>query len=133
MKRGANMAAKYTCPSCNTGDVKQIGDMVKQQAAAGVKSGLAEQYNPPKQPWAYVQGFLLAVPVNIGIMLSMASPETSGSSAAMADLLSTVGFLSVWFGYGVWKNKAYTKQLDEWKTTVGSKLHCLKCGHVFES
>lgn len=125
------MAGKHTCPSCNTGDAKRIGDIVKQEAAAGVKSGLAKQYNPPKQPWAYVQGFFLAMPVNVGIMLSMTSPETSGSGTAMADLLSTVGFLSVWVGYGVWKNKAYTKRLEEWKNTIAAKLHCLKCGHVF--
>lgn len=127
------MAGKRTCPSCNVGETKQISEIVKQEATAGVKSGLAQQYNPPKQPWAYVQGFLLAMPVNVGIMLSMASPETPQSEAAMADVLSTIGFLSVWVGYGVWKNKAYTRQLEEWKNTIGAKLHCLKCGHLFGS
>lgn len=127
------MAGKHTCPSCKADDAKRIGDIVKQDAAAGVKSGLAQQYTPPKQPWAYVQGFFLALPVNVGIMLSMTSPEMSESGTEMANLLSSVGFLSVWGGYGIWKNKAYTKQLEEWKNTIGSKLHCLKCGHVFES
>lgn len=130
---GKHTSGKHTCPSCNTGDAKKIGEIVKQETAAGVKSGLAAQYNPPKQPWAYVQGFLLAAPVNAGIMLSMAPPDPSGSGAEMAELLSTVGFLGVWGGYGVWKNKGYTKKLDEWKKTIGAKLHCLKCGHVFES
>lgn len=130
---GKHASVKHTCPSCNTGEAKRIGDLVKQESAAGVKSGLAEQYNPPKQPWAYVQGFVLAVPVNVGIMLSMTSPEMSQSGTEMANLLSSVGFLSVWGGYGIWKNKAYMKKLDEWKNTIAAKLHCLKCGHVFES
>lgn len=128
------MAVKHTCPSCNAGGAKKIDDLVKQEATTGVKSGLAEQYNPPKQPWAYVQGFLLAMPVMVVIMISMGSPDMPESGAnKMAEVLSTVGFLSVWGAYAVWKNKAHAKKLEDWKNTIGVKLHCLKCGHVFST
>jgi len=127
------MASKQACPSCKADSPKRLSDVVQQQSAAGVKPGLAAQYNPPRQPWAYLQGFFLAVPLYAGIMLSLTSPGESEASTAKADLLGSITFLSVLVGYGVWKNKAYTKKLDEWKKAVASKLHCLQCGHVFDS
>lgn len=127
------MAAKHVCPSCKADNPKRISEMVEQKSAAGVKPGLAAQYNPPRQPWAYLQGFLLAVPLYAGIMLSLTSPGESEASTAKADLLGSITFLSVLVGYGVWKNKAYAKKLEEWKKAVASKLHCLQCGHVFDS
>jgi hypothetical protein len=127
------MAAKVACPSCKADNPKRISDMAQPQAAAGVKTGLAAQYNPPRAPWAYLQGFLLAVPLYAAIMLSLTSPGESEAGTAKADLLGSVVFLSVLVGYGVWKNKAYGKKLEEWKKTVASKLHCLQCGHVFDS
>ena len=127
------MAAKHACPSCKADNPKRISEIVEQKSAAGVKTGLAAQYNPPRQPWAYLQGFLLAVPLYAGIMLSLTSPGESEASTAKADLLGSITFLSVLVGYGVWKNKAYTKKLDEWKKAVASKLHCLQCGHVFDT
>jgi hypothetical protein len=127
------MAAKHACPSCKADNPKRISEIVEQKSAAGVKSGLAAQYNPPRQPWAYLQGFLLAVPLYAGIMLSLTSPGESEASTAKADLLGSITFLSVLVGYGVWKNKGYAKKLEEWKKAVASKLHCLQCGHVFDS
>ncbi len=125
------MSIKLTCPSCNVDGSQQIGEIVRQQAVTGSQSGLAIQYHPPKQPWAYLQGFFLAVPINTGLMLSMASPHASEANAAIADVVSSVAFLGVWVGYGIWKNKAYTHKLNEWKETVASKFICLGCGHVF--
>jgi hypothetical protein len=127
------MAAKLACPSCKADNPKRISEIVDQKSATGVKPGLAAQYNPPRQPWAYLQGFLLAVPLYVGIMLSLTSPGESEASTAKADLLGSITFLSVLIGYGVWKNKAYAKKLEEWKKAVASKLHCLRCGHVFDS
>jgi len=127
------MAAKHACPSCKADNPKRISEIVEQKSAAGVKTGLAAQYNPPRQPWAYLQGFLLAVPLYAGIMLSLTSPGESEASTAKADLLGSITFLSVLVGYGVWKNKGYAKKLEEWKKAVASKLHCLQCGHVFDS
>jgi len=129
----AGKAAKLACPSCKADDPKRISDMTQPQSAAGVKAGLAPQYIPPRQPWAYLQGFLLAVPLYAGIMLSLTSPGDSEAGTAKADLLGSIAFLSVLVGYGVWKNKAYAKKLEEWKKAVASKLHCLQCGHVFDS
>jgi amino acid permease len=126
------MATTLTCPSCNVGGSQQIGDIVRQQAAKGSPSGLAVQYNPPKQPWAYLLGFLLAVPINTGLMLSMTSPQSSEASTAMADVISSVAFLGVWVGYGVWRNKAYSQKLDEWTKTIALKFSCHGCGHVFD-
>jgi hypothetical protein len=109
--------------------------VVQQQAIPGSQSPvqLPSQYHPPKQPWAYLQGFLLAVPVNTGLMLSLASPGGSEASTAMADLVSSAGFLGVWVGYGIWKNKTYMKKLDHWKNTIAVKWLCLRCGHAFEA
>lgn len=127
------MAAKVACPSCKADNPKPVSDVAQPQSAAGVKTGLAAQYNPPRQPWAYLQGFLLAVPLYAAIMLTLTSPGESEASTAKADLLGSVVFLSVLVGYGVWKNKAYAKKLEGWKKIVASKLHCLQCGHVFDS
>lgn len=127
------MAGKHTCPSCNTGDAKRIGDIVKQEAAGGVKSGLAEQYNPPKQPWGYVEGFVLAIPVNAGLIMALGTQGESEGGKALIDILTSVVFLGVWVGYGAWRNKSYTKELEEWKSVIAAKLHCLKCGHVFST
>jgi len=127
------MADEIACPSCKADEPKRLSDVMRQQAAEGVKSGLAEQYNPPTQPWGYLQGFLLAVPVNAGLMISLGPPGESEGGKAIMDLLSTVAFLGVWVGYGAWKNKVYTKKLEEWKSAIAAKLHCLKCGHVFEA
>jgi hypothetical protein len=127
------MAGKHTCPSCSAADSKQICELVKESVTPGSESKLPTKYSPPKQPWAYLQGFLLALPVNTGLMLSLASPGGSEASTAMADLVSSAGFLGVWVGYGIWKTKAYTHKLDEWKSTIASKLLCLRCGHTFEA
>lgn len=126
------MADNIACPSCKADETKRLSDVMRQQAVEGVKSGLAEQYTPPRQPWGYVQGFLLALPINAGLMLSIGPPGESEGDKAMLDILSSVAFLGVWVGYGAWKNKTYTKKLDEWKNAIAAKLHCLKCGHVFE-
>jgi hypothetical protein len=66
-------------------------------------------------------------------MLSMVSPETSEANTAVADVVSTVAFLSVWGGYGIWKTKGYRKKLDEWKKAVASRFTCAGCGHVFDA
>ena len=127
------MAATYSCPSCSAENSKRIREIVQHQPTAHSPDGLPNQYRPPKQPWAYLQGFFLAVPVNTGLMLTLASPEGSEATTAMADLVSSVGFLSVWVGYGIWRTKAYSKKLETWKTTIASKLLCLRCGHAFEA
>ena len=127
------MARKHTCPSCSADNSERIRDLVQKPAAPGSANKLPRQYSPPKQPWAYLQGFLLAVPVYPGLMLSLASPGGSEANTAMADLVSSTGFLGVWVGYSIWKTKAYTKKLDEWKNTIASKLLCLRCGHAFEA
>ena len=127
------MAAKHACPSCSANNSKRIHEMVQDQPTANQPGGLPNQYRPPKQPWAYLQGFLLAVPVNTGLMLTLASPGGSEANTAMADLVSSVGFLMVWVGYGIWRSKAYSKKLENWKNTTASKLLCLRCGHAFEA
>jgi Zn ribbon nucleic-acid-binding protein len=126
------MAENVPCPSCKADETKRLNEVLRQQALEGVKNGLAEQYAPPRQPWGYVQGFLLALPINVGLMFSIGPPGESEGDKAIFDILSTVAFLGVWVGYGAWKNKTYTKKLDEWKSAIAAKLHCLKCGHVFE-
>ena len=127
------MAVNLTCSSCSDENAQRISDIVQQQALTGSQRTLASQYHPPKQPWAYFHGFLLGVPVNTAIMLTMSSPEASESTSAIADIVSSVAFLSVWGGYGVWKNKTYTKKLNEWKNTIASKVLCLRCGHLFSA
>ena len=127
------MAVNRTCPSCNADESKPLSDVMRHEAAGGGASALAERFKPPSQPWGYVQGFLLAIPVNVGIMMTLGSPGEAEGEKVMVDLLSTVVFLGVWVGYGVWKNKAQKKKLEEWKQAIAAKLHCGKCGHVFES
>ncbi|MCP9470242.1 MAG: hypothetical protein NNA31_09625 [Nitrospira sp.] len=126
------MSDEVTCPSCNAEGTKRLSDVIRQEAIEGVRGGMAEQYNPPRQPWGYVQGFLLAIPINVGIILGFGTPGGSENEKAMLDLITTIGFLGVWIGYGTWRNKSYKKKLEEWKNIVAAKLHCLKCGHVFE-
>jgi len=127
------MGSNHVCPSCRADDSKRIREIVQQQTTTGSSSGLPSQYSPPKKPWAYLQGFLLAVPVNTGLMLSLASPGGSEANTEMASLVSSVGFLGVFVGYGIWKTKAYAKKLENWKNTIASKLLCLRCGHAFEA
>jgi len=127
------MSRRLTCPSCSADNPKRVIEIVQQQTSIGAQAALASRYNPPKQPWAYLQGFALGVPVNTVIMLSMTSPEASEATIAVADIVSSIGFLSVWIGYGMWKNKAYTQKFDEWKKTIASKMHCLQCNHVFDA
>ncbi len=127
------MVGDPTCPSCNADEPKRLSDVIRQQAAEGVKSPLTEQYIPPSQPWGYLQGFLLAIPVNTGLMLSIGPPGESEGSKALIEILTTAAFLGVWVGFGAWRSKTYTKKLDEWKSAIAAKLHCLKCGHVFEA
>ncbi|MCP9447431.1 MAG: hypothetical protein NNA22_07660 [Nitrospira sp.] len=126
------MSDNVTCPSCNAEGTKRLSDVIRQEAIEGVRGGMAEQYIPPRQPWGYVQGFLLAIPINVGIILGFGTPGGSENEKAMLDLITTLCFLGVWIGYGTWKNKSYKKKLEEWKQIVAAKLHCLKCGHVFE-
>jgi len=126
------MAEGCTCPSCNADEPKPLSDVMRKEAAAGVESELAKRFRPPGQPWGYIQGFLLAVPVNVGLMMTIGSSGEGEGNKAMVDLLSTVVFLGVWVGYGIWKNKAQRKKLEEWKEEIATKLHCDKCGHVFQ-
>ncbi len=126
------MAGKHTCPSCNAHDSKRIGDLAQETTSQDSATKIPDQLKPPKQPWAYVQGFFLAVPVQAVLMLSLGSPEGTESSNALADLAGTLGFLGVWAGYGIWKTKSYTKAREIWKDSIASKLLCLRCGHAFE-
>ena len=126
------MAVHCKCPSCGEEKVQKIGEIFRKQTLSGGKVTLDSQYQPPKQPWAYVHGFLLGAPVNVVIMLSMTSPDSSESTTAVADLMGTVAFLSIWVGYGIWKNKAYKVKLDEWNKTTASKFLCQQCNHVIE-
>jgi len=126
------MGADQSCPSCRADESKPLSDVMRQEAAAGVVSELAERFKPPSQPWGYLQGFLLALPINIGLMMSLGSPGEAEGDKAMFELFSTVVFLGVWVGYGIWKNKAQKKKLEDWKNDIAAKLHCGKCGHVFQ-
>jgi amino acid permease len=126
------MAVDRICPSCNADEIKSLSDVLRQEAAAGVVTELAKRFAPPSQPWGYLQGFLIAVPVNVGLIMALGSPGEEGGDKAMVDLFSTVVFLGVWVGYGIWKNKTQKKKLEEWKNDVAAKLHCGKCSHVFQ-
>ena len=126
------MASEFTCPSCNADEPKPLSEVLRQEAKAGVEGGLAKQFNPPSQPWGYVQGFLLAIPVNLGLMMTLGAPGESEGAKALADILFTAAFFGVWVGYGIWKNKGYAQKVEEWKNAIAAKLHCAKCGHVFE-
>lgn len=127
------MAAECTCPSCHADEPKPLSDAMRQEAAAGVESELAKRFPPPGQPWGYIQGFFIAIPINVGLMMILGSSGGGEGNKMMADLLSTVVFLGVWVGYGIWKNKAQKKKLEEWKNEIAAKLHCGKCGHVFQT
>lgn len=127
------MSAERTCPTCSTENAQRIDDILRQSSST--KSGLSDvpaSYHPPKAPWAYLQGFLLGIPVNAAVMLSMGSPQASESEMAMAELISSVAFLGVWAGYGTLKTKNYTQKLNEWKEKIASKFLCRKCHHAFE-
>jgi len=127
------MATECTCPSCHADEPKPLSDVMRQEAAAGVESELAKRFAPPGQPWGYIQGFFLAIPINVGLMMTLGSSGGGEGNKVMADLLSTVAFLGVWVGFGIWKNKAQKKKLEEWKNEIAAKLHCGKCGHVFQT
>ncbi|MCP9441518.1 MAG: hypothetical protein NNA20_02895 [Nitrospira sp.] len=126
------MSDNVTCPSCHADGIKRLSEVIRQEALDGVRGGVTEQYLPPRQAWGYVQGFLLAIPVNVGIILGFGTPGGSEEEKAVLELITTMSFLGVWIGYGTWKNKSYKKKLEEWKNIVAAKLRCLKCGHVFE-
>ena len=127
------MSAERTCPTCSTENAQRIGDILRESQST--KSGPSEvpvSYHPPKAPWAYLQGFLLGIPVNAAVMLTMGSPQASESEMAMAEMASSAAFLGVWVGYGILKTKNYTQKLDAWKETIASKFFCRKCSHAFE-
>lgn len=128
------MSSERTCPSCSTEKAQRISDIFRQAENTKDASlaGVPVSYHPPKAPWAYLQGFVLGVPVNAMVMLSMTSPQGSESEVAMADLASSVAFLAVWVGYGALKTKNYTQKLNEWKETIAAKFLCRKCSHTFE-
>ena len=127
------MSAERTCPTCSTENAQRIGDILRESQS--MRSGPSEvpaSYHPPKVPWAYLQGFLLGIPVNAAVMLTMGSPQASESEMAMAEMASSAAFLGVWVGYGILKTKNYTQKLDTWKETIASKFFCRKCSHAFE-
>ncbi len=126
------MPPERTCPSCNTEKAQQISEIFRQTSSKEELGQLPTTYHPPKAPWAYVQGFLLGIPVNAVVMLSLASPGGSESEMAIADIASSAAFLGVWVGYGALKTKNYTHKLNEWKETIASKFLCRKCSHAFE-
>ncbi len=126
------MPAERICPACNTEKAQQISDILRQSPSTGTMGQLPSSYHPPKAPWAYFQGFLLAIPVNAAVTLSLAAPQGSESEMAMADLASSIAFLGVWVGYGTLKTKNHTQKLAEWKETIASKFLCRKCSHAFE-
>lgn len=126
------MSAARTCPSCSAENVERVSDILRQATSGEASSQVPATYHPPKAPWAYFQGFLLGVPVNAAVTLSLGSPQGSESQMAMTDLASTVAFLGVWVGYGTLKTRNYTQKLNEWKETIASKFLCRKCSHAFE-
>ena len=126
------MPSERTCPTCSTEKAQQIGDILRQAPSKQALDQVPTSYQPPKAPWAYLQGFLLGVPVNAAVMLSLASPHGSESEMAIADVASSIAFLGVWVGYGALKTKNYTQKLNEWKDTIASKFLCRKCSHAFE-
>lgn len=126
------MSAERTCPTCSTEKAQRISDILRQTESTKTLGDVPVPYHPPKAPWAYLQGFLLGVPVNAAVMLSLASPQGSESEMAIADVASSVAFLGVWVGYGALKTKNYTQKLNEWKDKIASKFFCRKCSHAFE-
>ena len=126
------MSVDVKCSSCSADNTEQIRVVVQQQSSTGSQIALASQYMPPKRPWGYLQGFLLGIPIQTVLMLTIASPEASEMNTAIADTVSSVAFLGVWIGYGAWKTKTYRRKLDNWEHTIASKVLCLQCGHAFE-
>ena len=126
------MTAERICPSCKTENAQRISDILRETPSGEAVGSVPISYHPPKAPWAYLQGFLLAIPVNAAVALSLASPQGSESEMAIADLASSVAFLGVWVGYGTLKTKNYTQKFNEWKDTIASKFLCRKCSHAFE-
>ncbi|UVT15890.1 MAG: hypothetical protein H8K04_19175 [Nitrospira sp.] len=126
------MSAERTCPTCNTEKAQRISDILRQTTSPKAVEDVPVSYHPPKAPWAYLQGFLLGIPVNAAVMLSLASPQGSEAEMAIADVASSVAFLGVWVGYGALKTKNYTQKLNEWKDKIASKFLCRKCSHAFE-
>jgi hypothetical protein len=127
------MSAERTCPTCSTENAQRISDILRDsQSTKGGPREVPASYHPPRAPWAYLQGFLLGIPVNAAVMLTMGSPQASESEMAMAEMASSAAFLGVWVGYGILKTKNYTQKLDAWKETIASKFFCRKCSHAFE-
>ncbi|MEK6585116.1 MAG: hypothetical protein AABZ24_02140 [Nitrospirota bacterium] len=126
------MSVERTCPTCMTDKAQRICDILEQSPAAKALTGLPTSYLPPKVPWAYLQGFLLGVPVYVGILLTIGSPQGSEAEMSVAEITSSAGLLGVWVGYGRLKTKTYTEKLAEWKATIASKFLCRKCSHAFE-
>ena len=126
------MSGERTCPACNNDKAQRISDILEQWPSAKELTGFPTSYLPPKVPWAYLQGFLLGVPVYVGILLTIGSPQGSEAEMAMAEIVSSAGLLGVWVGYGRLKTKTYTERLSEWKDTIASKFLCRKCSHAFE-
>jgi ribosomal protein L37AE/L43A len=128
------MSSQRKCPSCSTEKAQRISEIFRQSEGIKDKTveGVPASYHPPKAPWAYVQGFLLGIPVNAVVMLSMTSPQGGESEVAMADLASSVAFIGVWVGYGALKSRNYTQKLNDWKDRIASKFLCRKCSHAFE-
>ncbi len=126
------MSVERTCPTCSTEKAQRISDILRQAPTAKELGDLPATYHPPKAPWAYLQGFLLGIPVMAAVTLSLASPQGSESEMAIADTASSVAFLGVWVGYGALKTKNYTQKLTEWKDTIATKFLCRKCSQAFE-
>ena len=126
------MSTERMCPSCSAEKVQRVGDIFRTAASNKAINDLPKLYHPPRAPWAYLQGFLLGIPANAAVMLSMGPPQGSESQMAVAELASSLAFLGVWVGYGRLKTKNYGKRLDEWKETIASKFLCRKCSHAFE-
>lgn len=126
------MSGERTCPTCNTEKAQRISDIIRQTPAGKILDQLPTSYHPPKAPWAFLQGFLLGIPVNAAVAISLTSPQGSESEMAMADLASSIAFLGVWVGYGALKTKNYTQKLNEWKDTIASRFLCRKCSQAFE-
>lgn len=126
------MAVEGTCPTCMTDKAQRIRDILEQSPSAKALTGLPESYLPPKVPWAYLQGFLLGIPVYVGILLTIGSPDGSEAQMSVAEIVSSAGLLGVWVGYGRLKAKTYAEKLAEWKDTIASKFLCRKCSHAFE-
>lgn len=126
------MSIERVCPSCSAEKVQRVGDIFRTATSEKAIKDLPKSLYPPRAPWAYLQGFLLGIPANAAVMLSMGPPQGSESQMAVAELASSLAFLGVWVGYGRLKTKNHSKKLDDWKETVAAKFLCHKCSHAFE-